>query len=134
MEEKKIQKKDLREFGMVLSLILSLFAFIHFRKGHFDLSKWLSMFSGMSLLFAILVPAALMPAFKVFVKIAHALGWFNTRLILALVYYLIVTPIGIVLRVFGKDLLSLKLDKNKPSYWLDHHSGGVTKESLEKQF
>jgi hypothetical protein len=134
MKKENIDKKDLRQFGMVLALILALFAFIHFRKEHFDLSMWLSVFSGISLLSAALIPAALMPVFKIFTKIAHALGWVNTRLILALVYYIIVTPIGLVFRILRKDLLGLKMDKNKSSYWLEHHSGGVTTESLEKQF
>ena len=45
------------------------------------------------------------------------LGWINTRLILFIIFYLVFTPIGLVMRLFGVDLLDKKIDKNKNSYW-----------------
>lgn len=49
--------------------------------------------------------------------LAFALGWFNTRLLLALFFYLILTPIGVVMRLLGVDLIDQKIDRQAQSYW-----------------
>jgi hypothetical protein len=49
--------------------------------------------------------------------LAFALGWFNTRLLLGVFYYLILTPIGVLMRLFGKDLIDQRIDKSATSYW-----------------
>lgn len=49
--------------------------------------------------------------------LAFALGWFNTRLLLGIFFYLILTPIGVLLRLFGKDLLDQRIDKRATTYW-----------------
>lgn len=49
---------------------------------------------------------------------AVALGWFWTRVFLSIFYYLIITPTGLLLRLFGKDLLDKKIDKSAKSYWI----------------
>ncbi len=50
-------------------------------------------------------------------KFAFLLGWFNTRLLLGIFFYLIITPIGLLMRLFGKDFLDEKIDKSAKSYW-----------------
>jgi hypothetical protein len=50
-------------------------------------------------------------------RLAFILGWINTRIILFIIFYLIFTPIGIVLRIFGIDLLDRKIERDKESYW-----------------
>ena len=45
------------------------------------------------------------------------LGWLNTRLILGLVFYLMITPLGLLIRLAGTDLLDEKIDKKAESYW-----------------
>jgi len=49
--------------------------------------------------------------------LAFALGWFNTRLLLGIFFYLILTPLGLVMRLFGVDLLDQKIDKQAKTYW-----------------
>jgi len=131
---KEIKIKDLRQFGLVLGGILGLFGTIHFFKGHFKVYPWFFGVGGVSLSLAIIVPIALKPFFIVFTKVAHAIGWFNTRVILAIVYYLILTPIGLVMRLFGKDPLNRRVDKTKETYWTPKPAPVSLKESLEKQF
>jgi hypothetical protein len=48
---------------------------------------------------------------------AFFLGWLNTRILLGLFFYLIVTPTGLLMRALGKDLLDEKIDKSAISYW-----------------
>lgn len=51
-------------------------------------------------------------------KLAYFLGWFNTRLLLGIFFYLIITPTGLLMRLFGKDFLDEKIDKSAKSYWI----------------
>ena len=132
--KKTTTKKDLRQFGLVLALILAVFAFLHFRKGHEHAYLWFAGFSLASLGAGVCFPEALAPVFRVFTKVAHAIGWFNTRVILVLVYYLILTPIGLIMKLFRKDPLNRRLDKNAQTYWIKRTHFASSKEALEKQF
>ncbi len=59
----------------------------------------------------------LKPVYIGWMKFAYVLGWINTRLFLGLFFYLILTPMGLLLRLLGKDLLDEKIDKNAATYW-----------------
>lgn len=72
-------------------------------------------------LFALLVvffPKALRPIFIVQTKIATFIGNFISKIVLILLFYFIIFPIGLILRMFGKDLLKKKIDKSKESYYI----------------
>ncbi len=66
---------------------------------------------------ALVAPHRLGPVHKLWMKIADALAWFNTRVLLGVVYYLVMTPTGIVMRLMGRDPLDRRL-KDRPSYWV----------------
>jgi hypothetical protein len=63
-------------------------------------------------------PAALREIRAGWLMLAYALGWVNTRLLLALFYYGIVSPVGLVMRLFGRDPLERKWSSDQPSYWI----------------
>lgn len=131
---KEVKTKDLREFGIVLGVILGVFGGIHLVKGHTNVYPWFFWFGGVSLLLGVFFPKIIKPLFIVFTKVAHSIGWFNTRVILILLYYILLTPIGIMMKVFGKDNLNKKINKEEKSYWLKRETIICTKESLERQF
>jgi ABC-type glycerol-3-phosphate transport system permease component len=131
---KEVSVKDLRQFGIVLAIILGVIGGIHFLKGHASAYPWFWGFGASALIMAVFIPRILKPIYIVFTKIAHAIGWFNTRVILILVYYAILTPIGILMKVFGRDALNRKIDKSAESYWIKRQTVIPVKESLEKQF
>jgi len=79
-------------------------------------------------------PVVLKPIFFIFKRITAILAWFNTRLILILVFYLVATPIGVLMRIFGKDPLDKKIVKNSSTYWIKREKAGFTREDLDKQF
>lgn len=77
-------------------------------------------FAGASVFFAFFAafaPMVLLPLYRLWVKFALKLAWFNTRLLLALVFYLVMTPIGLIMRALGKDPLDRALDPSAESYW-----------------
>ncbi len=127
-------KKDLREFGTVLALILAILSFLHFRKGNENLFMWFAGFSGAALISALIFPVLLSPVFRIFLRVAHAIGWFNTRVILIAVYYLILTPIGLVMRFLGKDILDKNFNRPSDTYWRKRAVISADRESLEKQY
>lgn len=70
-------------------------------------------FLGCGLLF----PRLLIPVEWLWMKLAFILGYIMTRIILTVAFYLVITPIGLLRQLFGKDPLKLKLDKKVESYW-----------------
>jgi hypothetical protein len=89
--------------------------------------------SGFFALFAAVAPMALLPLYRLWVKFAMVLAWFNTRLLLALVFYLVITPIGLGMRLLGHDPLERKIDKGATTYWKEKEQiDDVTR--YEKQY
>jgi len=134
MKVKEVKKKDLRQFGIVLGFVLGLVGAIHFLKGHTNVYPWFLGAAGIALLLGVFMPWLLKPVFHGFTRVAHAIGWFNTRVILTLVYYVILTPIGLLMKVFRKDPLDRRVGGDAESYWIKRADLVAVKESLEKQF
>jgi uncharacterized protein involved in cysteine biosynthesis len=67
-------------------------------------------------------------------KFAFVLGWVNTRIIITLIFFLVVTPIGLIMRILKSDLLAEKINKNTETYWDDIEPVQSVKEHLERQF
>lgn len=65
---------------------------------------------------AALYPPALLPLYKAWLPIARVLAWFNTRLLLGLVFFVMMLPLGIVLRLAGKLQYRHGFDKNRDTY------------------
>ena len=127
-------RKELRKFGLAMLLFAAAIASIRLWRGHPVSARVLYAIAAYALLSAALLPAALRPAYWLLMKIAHALGWFNTRLILILLFYLVFTPIGLLLRLFGKDLLNRTIDRNARSYWIPRPEEPFERKRYERQF
>jgi hypothetical protein len=131
---KPTTKKDIRTFGIGLAVMLAGFASVSsYWHGQLRL-LWMYVISGVLLPLALFVPNLLKPIYKGWMKVAHAIGWFNTRLLLALIYYVVFTPIGVLVRLFGKDLLNVKLEPQTESYWIKREHKEMSQTEYEKQF
>ena len=71
--------------------------------------------------------------YRGWMKLAHVLGWVNTRIILSLVYFLIVTPLALIFKVIGKDPMCRKFDE-QDSYWIKRKSQVFDRDSYRRQF
>jgi len=60
-------------------------------------------------------------------RAVYPIGWTVSHLILAIVYYLVMTPVGLVLRLVGYDPMHRKADKSAKTYWIEHQPGGHVK-------
>jgi hypothetical protein len=65
--------------------------------------------------------------------IAAVMGFFVSRIVLTALFYLVITPMGFVVRLSGQDLLDERIDRKKTSYW-KKHEGNKDKRSYENQF
>ena len=136
LEEKKnikSEKSDLRNFGIIVGIILLVISGFLFWKEKESFQIFLAI--GITLfLTAIAIPAVLKPVYWMWMIFGIILGWFMTRVILSLLFYVIFTAIGLTLRLFGKQFLELRWDKSKESYWNFRTNEHLKKENYEKQF
>lgn len=116
-DDKEARRKVLRDFGLVMTLALSVIGGILLWGGS---PSCLYLFTPASffLICAIFAPDVLEPLERVWMKFADKLNVVVTAILMTLTFYLMITPIGLIMRLLGKDLLSLKLDPEKDSYWV----------------
>jgi saxitoxin biosynthesis operon SxtJ-like protein len=79
------------------------------------------------------MPRVLAPLKRLWLKLGHVLHVVVSPVILTAVYLLVFIPVGAIIRLFGKDLLGLKHDRGRQSYWIER-TGGPAPESLKDQF
>ena len=134
MEFPDLDNKGLRKFGFTTgAIIVVLFAL--FFPWVFDVTvmpMWPWIIAGALWLPALLVPAVLRPVYTTWMKIGHAIGWVNTRIILGVLFYVLVLPMGLVMRLFGHDPMARKRDESASSYRIESIS--EAKDRLEKPY
>ena len=103
-------KTQLREFGWLMAGVFGgIFgAILPLWKKH-PIPTWPWIIAVPCFVLAAIAPMALGPVYKVWMKIGQVLGFINTRIILALVFFVIMVPISLILRALGKDPLRLRL-------------------------
>ncbi len=122
-KSKRKSTQELRKFGLVMAGAFGLIGgFLWWKEA--PAAIVLLSISAFFLLFGIVFPTALRPIEFVWMKIAMVMGAVMTRVLLSLVFVLAVTPIGILMRMFGKDSLQLK-STSKESYWLEADTDGT---------
>jgi len=134
---KKLSKKEeaaqIRKFSAAMAVFLAILATISLLRGH-GTYVGLYIAAAAFLVLGLPFPIAMKPVYWAWMKFAGALGWFNTRLLLGLVFYLMFTPIALCLRLLGKDMLDLKLEPDRASYWHIRDRKPPEPDSYERQF
>ena len=111
-------RKEQRKFGLVIGGIFLLLGVVRFIFHGFCLSA--QILGGIGIVLIILglvIPPSLMPLFFIWLKVAELLNLIITHLLLFIVFYLILTPIGILYRLFVGDPLNRKWESERESYW-----------------
>lgn len=123
--------KQERQFGYLFTFVFLVVAFWPLWPVPMPNLYWLAG-AGLWLAAALLYPKMLTPLYKVWMVFGHMLGWINARIILALVFFVVVMPIGLVMRLFGKDFLGMR-KKTSGSYWVKRDRE-LTPQSMRDQF
>ena len=106
-----------RSFGVVFFLVFLLISIFPLLNGE-NIRIWSLLISIIFLLLGVIKSRILTPFNHIWFKFGLLLARFISPLIMTLVFFLVVTPIGLLMRIFGKDLLNLKLNRTN-SYWID---------------
>jgi saxitoxin biosynthesis operon SxtJ-like protein len=108
----------LRKFGFTVGGVFSALAVIFVLRHKHHVPFYVSAVAGPTLLAGALVwPRALAPVERGWSLLAHALGWINTRILLAIVFFVVLAPIALVMRAVGKDPLERRRDRRLSTYW-----------------
>lgn len=112
----KASVKELRTFGLVLGgLFAACFGVIPLvRHGASPLWPWI--LAGLLWLFALIWPAALGYLHRGWTRLGLALGWINTRVILTLLFAISIVPLGLLMRLCGRDRMARKREPKSESY------------------
>ncbi len=122
------KKSNNRSFGILFCIVFLLIAIWPLISSS-SVRYWALVLSVTFLILGIINSKLLSPLKVYWIKLGEILGKVIAPLVMSLVFFIILTPIGLILRLFGKDLLKLKKNK-KSSYWL---SRGDLK-SMDRQF
>jgi hypothetical protein len=126
-------KDDLRKFGLVTGgMVMALFGVIFpfFSSRPYTLWPWVV--GGILLAWALILPASLAPVHKYWMRLSLVLGWINTRIILTIIFYILITPVGFLLRLSSRDPMARKFDEDATSYRIPSHTAG--RENIKRPF
>ncbi len=134
IKQLKTGPRELRKFGLVVGAVLAALGLLLWARGRgyylYLLAPGLAL-----LLLGAAVPRTLKHIYIAWMALAIGLGFVVSNVILILFFFLVITPIGLVARLFGKDFLRLKLDTQTSTYWLPREKKPPrTKAEYEQQF
>jgi hypothetical protein len=133
MEKLKLDNITLKKFGITMGIAFLVIALIILLK-HKSFNPTISTLSAIFFILAFTFPILLKPVYIFWMQLAKGLGWINTRLILLIIFYLIFTPIGLVMRLLGVDLLARKIEKNRETYWIKKEKRNFQPQDYARQF
>ena len=125
--------REVRKFGLMFAgICLAVAAYSYYKQG--TVWPWFLGGTGAFALGGLIAKPVLRPIYIVWMKFAAGLAWVNTRLILGIFFYLVLTPVGLIMRVLGKDPLTRKIDRSTPSYWKERLPVPVDPQRYERLF
>jgi hypothetical protein len=122
-----------RTFGLVFAGFFALIAVLPVLRGH-ALRRWPLPFSAIFLLAALAAPNLLGPLNRAWTALGAVLHTVVNPIILGVLFYLVFTPLGWVLRRMGKDFLRLRAAPEASTYWISRLPPGPPPETMSRQF
>ena len=107
---------ELRKFGLLFAAVGAILAGVFWWR---ESALWWipGLCAGLFAAAGLLAPSLLRPLHTPWMAFARFLGWLNTRILLTLFFALVITPVGLVLRLFRRDLLDQRMGTDAGSYW-----------------
>lgn len=118
---------DPRKFGRVMAGALAVVTLVVLWRSGWSQTPWvegLGITAALFLAFSIVWPNALAPLEWAWMKLTMVLNYVMTRVLLTLVYFLAVTPIGLIFKLLRKDLLGKRFDPKASTYWIPPEEDG----------
>ena len=109
-------RKELRQFGLLVGAVFTVIGLWPLVFRGESLRLWAIGFGGLLIACGGVYPSVLTPVHKGWMWVGHILGWINTRILLSVVFYALVTPIGFVRRLMGKDTMRQAFAESSTTY------------------
>ncbi|MBR0714739.1 SxtJ family membrane protein [Bradyrhizobium liaoningense] len=131
--EEAVELSSDRSFGLVMAGILALIGAIGFLRGSQHWPWW----CGAAAIFgatALAAPGLLGPVNRLWARLGLLLAAIVSPVVLAMLFYLCITPIGLLMRWAGKDPLRLRFQPDADSYWIRRNPAGPAPDTLKNQY
>ena len=126
----KIKAGTERGFGFIFSAVFVIIGLYPVLQGQ-DIRLWAFIIALIFLFFSIFLPKALIVPNKLWFKFGILLSLIVSPIVLGFIFFAIITPTGIIMKMLGKDLLNNKYDKTKKSYWINRNK---LESTMKQQF
>ena len=122
-----------RSFGIVFAIVFGVIGLLPLVFGG-GVRLWSLGVGAAFLLAAVVVPSVLAPLNRLWLRFGLLLHRIVSPLVLGIMFFVVITPMALVMRALGKDLLRLRFDRAAASYWIDRTPPGPPPESMKDQF
>jgi len=119
-----------RSFGILFFVVFLIISLWPLKNGN-TLNFYFLVASIIFLILGVFNSKLLSPLNKAWIKFGEILGLIIAPIVMGIVYFVILTPVSLIVRLFGKDLLGLKFLKGKETYWIKRNKKLT---SMDKQF
>ena len=119
-----------RSFGILFFVVFLILSLWPLKNGN-NLNLYFLISSGIFLILGAINSKLLTPLNKTWIKFGEILGLIIAPIVMGIVYFVILTPVSLIVRLFGKDLLGLKFIKENETYWIKRKKNLT---SMDKQF
>jgi hypothetical protein len=119
-----------KSFGLLFFAVFLAFGLWPLKSGE-SFNLYLILISTIFLILGVINSKLLSPLNNIWIKFGEILGVIIAPIVMALVYFIILTPVSLIVRIFGKDLLGLKFLKKQDTYWIERKKN---LNSMKKQF
>ncbi|MCX5669105.1 MAG: SxtJ family membrane protein [Candidatus Omnitrophica bacterium] len=132
MDKLKLDKITLKRFGLTMGWVFLAFWGLFFLKQKYAVAGNNLLVSCVFFIVGLVLPVLLKPIYVIWMGFAFILGWINTRIILIILFYLVFTPLGLLMRLFKIDLLKRK--KSDSTYWKKKEKLDFNISNYERRF
>ena len=133
VREDKVKGSSDRSFGLVFAAVFAIIGLIPLL-GDGGVRVWSLAVAVVFLALALVRPVVLAPLNHLWTRFGLLLHRIVNPIIMGLLFYLVVTPTGLIIRMLGKDLLRLRFDPQAKSYWIERQPPGPAPETMKDQF
>jgi len=128
-----VKVSSARSFAVVFCVVFAVIGFLPLVSGG-EIRVWALGVSAIFLFFTFFFTSVLQPLNVLWFRFGMLLSRIVNPIVMFLIYAVAIVPFGVGARLFGKDLLKLKLEPNSKSYWIDRQPPGPAPDSIEQQF
>ena len=130
----KSGKKELREYALTVGIIYLIILTVAVLWKHKEIGPHFFLAGVIFIVLGLLFPHVYKPFHKIWMCFGIIVGFFVSRFVLLILFYFVLTPMSLIARLLGKDILDQRIDKSKDSYWHERKEVLKNRESYENQY